>query len=452
MKNTLIAIVGNTGVGKSQLAVELARKLNGEIINGDSMQMYRGLDIITNKHPAKEQMGIPHHLLGHIEWDKQYSVTQFEQEVTGLANEIEGRGRLPIVVGGTHYYIQALIAENSTIGQRDDPAVPLTEEQLEILEDPSRVEQQLKQFDPVICAKFHPNDTRRLRRALEIFYTTGKKPSDIYQQQAESTMKLRYKVLVFWIHCQRDVLNARLDARVDTMLDSGLMNEIDEMYEQWKLAPDLSDGQGVWQVLGFKQFLPYLQGEDPTLDVGLASMKAETRQYAKKQTKWIVNKLIPMVRTLGGTMAALDSTDLDNWQHNVADRAVDIAKDWLASEPFRHELIPAHINSERKQQDFDRGQWVRYECEHCTDRRGQRVVVMGDAAWKTHLHSRSHKRQVEYLRKKQRFVNQTVQGPEDPKRRALNVDYAAAAAAGSAGTAVPETGSMSETETGSKQA
>lgn len=399
MKKTLIAIVGNTGVGKSQLAVELARKLNGEVINGDSMQMYRGLDIITNKHPMKERMGVPHHLLGHIDWDKQYTVTQFEQEVTDLVDDLHQRGKIPILVGGTHYYIQSLIAENSTIGQRDDPKRELKAEEEQILDDPAQVEKQLKLIDPVIAAKFHPNDTRRLRRALEVFYTTGRRPSEIYEEQSESTTKLRYNVLVFWIYCQREVLNERLDARVDTMLETGLMDEINELYESWQKEKS-ADGQGVWQVLGFNQFLPYLSKEVPTADSGIAAMKSETRQYAKKQTKWIVNKLTLQLQKLGGTMAVLDSTDLENWQQNVADRAVEISKHWLAGEPIKQKLVPDHIDAQRKQQEFSRDQWVRYECEHCSDRKGQAVIVMGDAAWKTHLQSRGHKKNVEYQRKK----------------------------------------------------
>lgn len=403
MKNTLIAIVGNTGVGKSQLAVELARKLNGEIINGDSMQMYRGLDVITNKHPMKERMGVPHHLLGHIEWDKQYTVTQFEKEVTGLVDDMEKRSKIPILVGGTHYYIQSIIAENSTIGQRESPKRNLTAEEEQILDNPAQVEKELKQIDPVIASKFHPNDTRRLRRALEVFYTTGQRPSEIYQEQSECTTKLRYNVLVFWIYCQRDVLNERLDTRVDAMLEAGLMDEINELYGEWEGGKN-AEGQGVWQVLGFKQFLPYLSKEVPTPDSSVAAMKSETRQYAKKQTKWIINKLTPQLQKLGGTMAVLDSTDLDNWQENVADRAVDIARDWLSGEQIKQRLVPEHIDAQRKQQEFSRDQWVRHECEHCSDRKGQPVIVMGDAAWKTHLQSRGHRKNVEYHRKK---LNQT---------------------------------------------
>lgn len=378
---SLIAIVGNTGVGKSQLAVEIARRLNGEIVNADVMQMYRGLDVITNKHPPAERQGVPHHFMSFLDWNSQYTVQDFESEVPPLVDRLTSEGKLPILVGGTHYYIQSLLAREATTTER---VRDLSDEERQLLTDPLQVETKLRQVDPLVTSKFHPNDVRRLRRALEIWMQTGRKPSEIWAAQSK---QLRYRVLVLWVWCEREELKKRLDARVESMIHQGLIDEIERMHAGYQ--PDQPQ-RGIWQVLGFRQFLPWF--ERPEQDIFqecVERMKADTRQYAKRQSKWIVNKLGPLVNH---QMAALDSTNLKDWDRNVLDRALALCHSFLNGHTLEQADVPAYIRSDRQLPEYSQDQWIRYQCEPCSREKGCAVTLMGNEAWKEHLNSKGHKK------------------------------------------------------------
>lgn len=382
MRN-LIAIVGNTGVGKSQLAVEIARKLNGEIINSDVMQLYRGLDIITNKHPVSERQGVPHHFMNFLDWNSHYTVQDFESEVPPLIERLHAENKLPILVGGTHYYIQSLLAEEAITAE---PGRELSDEEKKLLDNPSEVEKRLHEVDPVVASKFHPNDARRLRRALEIWMQTGKKPSDIWAAQSR---QLRYRVLVLWVWCEREELKRRLDARVDYMVEHGLVNEITEMYSRYR--PNEAQ-QGIWQVLGFRQFLPWFElREDEVFQECVERMKADTRQYAKRQSKWIVNKLGPLVNN---QMVTLDSTDLQSWDRNVLDKALASCQAFLKGEHVKGTTsdMPEHIRSNRQIPEYSQDKWIRHTCETCSREKGCDVILVGDMAWEEHLKSKGHQK------------------------------------------------------------
>lgn len=372
----LITIIGTTGVGKSQFSIELAKALNGEIINGDSMQVYRGLDNITNKHPIEERENITHHLLGHCSWNDEYSVQQFEKEALKIIEDILSRGKLPILVGGTHYYNQAIMFKNATLTSdtNTQSEMNLTKEQMDILNGPSPlVLQNLKKHDPLVAEKFHPNDTRRIRRALEVFYTTGSKASTIYLNQKndalfenQSTSNIeniklnaRYRTMVFWIWSEQQVLNKRLDDRVDDMIKNGLVDEIDEMYQEYVRLSTSTQGdtdlsKGIWQVIGFRQFLPWLESNksDPKLfDMCVDEMKRNTRRYSKQQTKFMKNTLMPKINevmhenllyrgkknsiqmdsnTRSSLVATiLDASDLTQWNTNVGSKGISLAKKFV---------------------------------------------------------------------------------------------------------------------------
>lgn len=405
----LVAIVGNTGSGKSQFAVDLAKALNGEIINGDAMQMYQGLEVITNKHPIKERDNIPHHLIGFESWNSQLTVQDFVSKATKIISGIHARGKLPILVGGTHYYIQSLIAENTLISSstyqegsqsqlpsaKSLPEKALTEAQQIILDDPEKVESLLQEVDPMILSKFHPNDTRRLRRALEIWFDTNKLPSQLYETQQsgpdELKLKPRYRTFTIWMYTRRDVLVKRLDARVSKMIESGLLQEIEELFNQYD--PEKLD-HGIWQVIGFRQFLPYLkENNEVTWKAGVDAMQAETRQYAKKQTQWIRNKLRPFVSSLGGHFGLLDSSDLRTWDSVVKDRGVALVEQWCNDVESKEPLIPAALADEvaRRRQTYSKDQWVRHHCKTCSQLKNTPVVLMGDAEWEIHCSSKAHR-------------------------------------------------------------
>ncbi|KAK2074077.1 hypothetical protein P8C59_008314 [Phyllachora maydis] len=190
--NPLIVICGSTGTGKSDLAVELAMRHNGEIINADAMQMYEGLPIMTNKISQEQQRGVPHHLLGTIPLDeKPWTMAQFKPAVLKLQDEIRSRGRLPIVVGGSHYYINSLlfkdfgilddVADSEPVGSFDQARY---EEKFPILKaSAEEMVAKLREVDPDVSLRWHPNDVRKIQKSLRIYLTTGKRPSDLFAEQ-----------------------------------------------------------------------------------------------------------------------------------------------------------------------------------------------------------------------------------------------------------------------------
>lgn len=394
------------------------------------MQVYRDLDQITNKHPLDEREGIPHHLLGHVDWDEEYSVQRFEKEALKKIEEIENRGRLPILVGGTHYYNQAVMFKNATLSTTV-PAVEksqeseLTTEQLALLNGPtSKVLEKLKEVDPTVAGKFHPNDSRRLRRALEIFFTTNQKPSDIYEEQqageekGTESLALRFRTLVFWIWCEQATLNPRLDGRVDVMLKQGLYDEIQELYDDYEktrhATPQNEDDEvarkGVYQVIGFKEFLPILplsknhEAKDPkVLAECIEKMKQRTRKYSKQQTKFMKNTLMPKINTMVSwnptrddiAVAVLDATDLTQWKSVVAENGIEIARKFLEGNVNQDHFIadtPQLKELMVTPKKFTNTQWKHYTCDVCVDNAtGEPIVAVGENLWQVHLKSRKHR-------------------------------------------------------------
>lgn len=405
------------------------------------MQVYRGLDNITNKHPIEERENIPHHLLGHVGWDEEYSVQQFEKEALAVIDDIQSRGKLPILVGGTHYYNQAVMFRNATLSTtapavsepeegsvKKQKTTQLTEEQIDLLDGPTHIVlDRLKQVDPTVAEKFHPNDSRRIRRALEIFYTTNQKPSEIYaeqekskasenqQQEAEedSSLALRFKTMVFWIWCEQSTLNPRLDGRVDTMLNQGLYDEIDELYSVYQKNPSGMNEEelrkGVWQVIGFKEFLPWLglaeckTHDNKAITECIDKMKQRTRKYSKQQTKFMKNTLMPKLNAMVDNQpdrtdvaaAVLDATDLTKWKTVVAETGVQIAKNFLAGNKEQGHFIASSDELQKllvTPKSFTKTQWKHYPCDTCVDSQtGQPFVAVGEDQWAIHIKGRKHK-------------------------------------------------------------
>ncbi|KAI3406808.2 tit1 [Candida oxycetoniae] len=421
----LISIVGTTGVGKSQFSIELAKCINGEIINADSMQVYRGVDIVTNKHPVKERQGIPHHLIDYVSWKEEYFIHRFNTEAINAINDIHNRNKIPIVVGGTHYYLQTLLFKNKTMEGRKERE--LSQQELDILDGPTdTLFQTLQSIDPTIACKFHPQDHRKLRRALEIWFTTGVKPSIIYHEQKLNELKessLKYNTIVFWLYSDMPELYKRLDARVDTMMQTGAIEEIKALYQSYKAAKcDCSSG--IYQVIGFKEFLPWLETEstdvkvlDSAFNDGVERMKTRTRQYAKYQVKWIQKTLSLELQKEakfdfinGGKLCILDATDLTQWDQNVRDHGIRITKQFLnygskkietvAPQNLEHLMSndEKHLKSNKKL--GAESNWKHFQCDICKDKSGRPLVAVGEENWNLHLNSRKHRRQLHSLEKK----------------------------------------------------
>lgn len=403
-KKKIIVIVGTTGVGKSDLSIEIAKRFNGECINADSMQVYKDAPIITNKHPVPERMGIPHHVMNHVPWNEEYFIHKFENECIDTIDDIHNRGKLPIIVGGTHYYLQVLFDKITSSIEKNSTTSPINDEQqfnqlcqthpvLVGEENKQARYDLLTQLDPEIAQKYHPNDDRRVLRMLEIFYTSNIKPSDIFKQQK---LSLKYDTLFLWLYSEPDALNQRLDTRVDKMLDIGGMDEIKQLYKYFNdhhLTPQQCEN-GIWQVIGYKEFLPWLQ--DPqhnTLEDGIERMKIRTRQYAKRQVKWIKKMLIPDIN--GEGIYLLNATDLTQWQQLVCNRAIDISKEFLENNQITYDQAPTEltqlISTEEtvaRKKDLD---WKHYECEICRDSDNKKLVAIGEKDWQIHLKGRRHK-------------------------------------------------------------
>lgn len=424
----------------SQLAVDLAVRFNGEIINADAMQMYRGLPIITNKISLEEQRSIPHHLLGNISLDHEtWVVGVFKREASRIIQEIRSRGRVPIVVGGTHYYTNALLFRDNLVEKEDASAeetmVQDNSIQHPILNDSTEAMwEKLKEVDPVMADRWHPNDRRKIRRSLEIFLTTGKRASEIYAEQqsrkrTESAPQQDFSkpdALLFWVHSESQVLKDRLDRRVDKMLDNGLMNEITEVndYLRSKLESgeqvDLS--RGIWQSIGFKEFQPYLEAVERGADVKeleklkrecLEVMKTATRRYAKYQTKWISKQTLPLLKEEGDQdrLYVLDSTDVTRFSGDVLDKAASLTELFLAGDlmpdpPSLSEAANNVLNAATKSALSAQGTPCRKHCSICE------TTLLTEEGWQLHIRGRAHRR-------KARQTKQTALVPAHDTQTAL---------------------------------
>ena len=472
----IIVILGCTGTGKSKLSLEIGRRINGEIISSDSMQVYKGLDIITNKVTKEEQDMIPHHLLDFVEASERFSVVEFKAIALDVISNILARQKVPIIVGGTNYYIESLLWENLI----DEKKVVVREsdkerEKLQKVENerakegelvsnsnqqPEKVEQfqtdkeslenlrqreyekeqsvreihtentnesfvsdlsrpvedvnihnslhqRLSEVDFVMAQKLHPNDTRKIKRSLEVFENSGITHSDhIAQQQSQEGSSpysgpMRFKnVCVLWLQCNFETLDKRLDARVDQMIEQGLLKELLEFHNSWKSESTNSkmlNNEGIFQSIGFKEFREFLDGG--SFSVGakpelfqrcVEAMKCATRRYARKQVRWVKNRFLGRPCTSSPDVYGLDATDVELWKNNVLEKALSIVEAFKRKEKVPYAPLVRTLSSPAAKHS-------NHTCTMCGGR-----VIIGDQNWEAHLHSRSHR----YHKKKQQRVEE----------------------------------------------
>ncbi|GGF10408.1 tRNA dimethylallyltransferase [Halobacillus andaensis] len=281
MKPQVISIVGPTAVGKSELAVQVAHHFNGEVISGDSMQIYKSMDIGTAKVTEKEMEGIPHHMINIKEPNESFSVAEFQERVSLLIDEITARHRLPIIVGGTGLYIQAALYDFNFSNEKRNPDVV---EKLEQEAEEHGIEslyRRLKTIDPAQAEKMHPNNKRRVIRALEVYETTGQTLSGNHDKQTQDSP---YTPLLIGLEMERAVLYDRINTRVDVMLKRGLEEEVRSLY-----ARGFEDCQSM-KAIGYKEFIPYFKGEY-SYERAVELLKRNSRRYAKRQFTYFKNKL-----------------------------------------------------------------------------------------------------------------------------------------------------------------
>lgn len=263
--------------GKSNLAIELAKKINGEIISADSMQIYKDMNIGTAKVTPSEMEGIKHYMIDFIEPDKRYSVSEYKKEAEKNIEYILSKGKNPIVVGGTGLYIDSLIYGINFQEEEMDLAYRTYLNERAEKEGLSALYEEACKIDPKAMEKISPNDKKRIIRVLEIFHKTGK--TKTLQEIESRKTKVKYNYYLFAIDMERSVLYEKIEKRVDIMIKQGLIEEVADILEKYKEFPTAMQG------LGYKEVVEYLKGII-TKEEMIEKIKLETRHYAKRQLTW----------------------------------------------------------------------------------------------------------------------------------------------------------------------
>ncbi|KAI5947087.1 tRNA dimethylallyltransferase [Manis javanica] len=412
----LVVILGATGTGKSTLALQLGQRLGGEIVSADSMQVYEGLDIITNKVSAQEQRMCRHHMISFVDplvtnytvvdfRNKATALISFEKTATGL--DIFARDKIPIIVGGTNYYIESLLwkvlvntkPQEISTGKVIDRKVELEKEDIHTLH------KRLSQVDPEMAAKLHPHDKRKVARSLQVFEETGISHSEfLHRQHAEEGGgplggPLKFPNLcILWLHADQSVLDERLDKRVDDMLTAGLLDELRDFhrrYNEKKVAENSQDYQhGIFQSIGFKEFHEYLITEgkctpetsNQLLKKGIEALKQVTKRYARKQNRWVKNRFLNRPGPSVPPVYGLEVSDIAKWEESVLEPAFEIVQSFIQG----HKPAAAPVKLPCSETENKRSYHI---CDPC-DR-----IIIGDREWAAHIKSKSHLHQLKKRRK-----------------------------------------------------
>ena len=283
-KPRIICITGATASGKTACSVALAKKLHGEIISADSMQVYKHMDIGSAKPTISEQAGITHHLIDCIEINAPgYSVSEYSALAREAIANITARGKMPIVCGGTGLYVNSLVYPlNFADAERDDALRAELSEREE--KEAGYLHRRLSEIDPITAKRLHPNDKKRIIRAIEVYKKSGKPLSQHGNDfRNEGGAEIDFDPIMFGIGMPRDILYARIERRVDDMMARGLCDEVKAIMQLPEFSEDLPSMQG----LGYKQLIShYLHGDPPTLEETVDKIKLETRHFAKRQLTW----------------------------------------------------------------------------------------------------------------------------------------------------------------------
>ncbi|XP_076291940.1 tRNA dimethylallyltransferase [Lasioglossum baleicum] len=427
----VLAILGSTGTGKSRLGIELARRFSGEIISADSMQLYKSLDIVTAKVTREERKMAPHHMLDVVDpLIPDFTVTQFRDMTLPIIDDLLARKKLPIIVGGTNYYIEALLwnilmDDPETVDDSTDSLC--TEETCDggnnkrvKIEWDRTAEQsnedlykKLTEVDPEMAKRLHPNNTRKIIRSLEVFMQHGVTHSELLKAQRTAGGsglggRLRYpNSVILWLQCDMTVLEERLDSRVDAMVETGLVQELLDFhrrYNEQRIAsntlPDYT--KGIFQSIGFKEFHSYLvlseeekrekKGQE-LLQEGIDNLKLVTERYAKTQGKWVRNRIIRRSDRQVPHVYALDTTNVKNWDTAVYEKAVSIVEAILRGEkpeqkPLNESVVDSKVTDSSNEE-------LHY-CDVCEK------YLIGEQ-WNAHINGMKHYRTA---KRKKKFAQQ----------------------------------------------
>uniref|UniRef100_A0ABD2WEZ9 U1-type domain-containing protein n=1 Tax=Trichogramma kaykai TaxID=54128 RepID=A0ABD2WEZ9_9HYME len=404
----VLVILGATGTGKSKLGIQLAKKFNGEIISADSMQVYKGLDITSAKVTKEEQSQAKHHMLDVVDPLNEYTVVNFRNQALPIMQNLVNKEIMPIIVGGTNYYIESLLWKILI----DDPKTSESDSEgdfsplkIRRIEETSNEElhNRLKEIDPEMADRLHPNNRRKVIRSLEIFEQHGITHSEILRQQRVAGGSglggpLRQEnSIILWLTCNKEVLDERLSKRVDSMLEAGLIQELLDFHERYNKdrlkkeeLPDYT--KGIFQSIGFKEFHKFLilskeerqseQGQK-LLGEGIELLKIATRQYARRQNKWVKNRLLRRSDRQVPPVYSLDCSDVNVWDSVVYERALEIVEAYRnghtpSVEPINKNIVDRKVSDSSN----DRSR----VCEDC-DR-----IFIGDLQWTQHIEGARHKK------------------------------------------------------------
>lgn len=271
-----VFITGPTASGKTALSVRLAKEFGGEIVSADSMQIYRGIHIASAAPDEEEKCGVPHHMLEFLEPESEFSVADYTKAARKIIKDINSRGRLPIVVGGTGLYINALADNTVFITEKADVTLrDRLEKRFDSIGGAAMLKE-LEAIDPVSAAKLHPNDRKRIVRALEVYSLTGETKTR-QNELSKTGEKIINPLFIGITYKDRQQLYDRINLRVDKMLENGLLNEAEAALNR--------SGGGAFQAIGHKELAGYINGEC-TLDEAAKRLKMQTRRYAKRQLTW----------------------------------------------------------------------------------------------------------------------------------------------------------------------
>lgn len=277
-KRPLVILTGPTAVGKTALSVAFAKAINGEIISADSMQVYRHMDIGSAKVTKEEMEGVPHHLIDVLEPAEEFNVVLFQRMARQAAEEIESRGHIPILVGGTGFYIQALLYNIDFAENDEDRRLRRSLEEIAKEQGASALYEKLRAVDPESCEIIHANNVKRVIRAIEFYEKTGKKISAHNREQRQNISPYRFAYFV--LNDDREKIYRQIDQRVDLMMERGLVEEVRALR-----AMGCSRGMVSMQGLGYKEILSYLEGEI-SQEEAVYLIKRDTRHFAKRQLTW----------------------------------------------------------------------------------------------------------------------------------------------------------------------
>ena len=275
-KPLVVVVLGPTASGKTSLGIEIAEKFGGEIVSADSMQIYENMDIATAKPTADELLRVKHHLIGFVPIGEKFSVAKYKEKALEAIDDILSRGKLPIVVGGTGFYIDTLVKNTEFLDYEESDIREKLEERCNS-EGVESLYNELKSIDPKTAERLHINDTKRIIRALDVYYSTGKTISE--QEEASHLNKSKYKWCLIGLRAQdRQYLYDRINLRVDMMLEEGLIEETRNFFNSEASATAA-------QAIGYKELKPYIDSL-VSLNTAVEKLKMESRRYAKRQLTW----------------------------------------------------------------------------------------------------------------------------------------------------------------------